>query len=464
MCEIVPSFSPLHFQAPATEHSMSTLKRSSKLSCGIDFGTSNSAIAIATETGARLVPLENGKATLPSAVFFRNIGTQTVFGRKAITAYLEGEDGRLMRGLKKVLGTPLMEDKTVIQGRAVGFADILAIYVRHLKDRAEAHAGREIRDAVFGRPVHFHDNRPDLDDRSQEVIEAIAQQAGFENVHFQLEPIAAAFAHEANFEDEKLSLVIDLGGGTSDFTVMRLSRRYMNKPERTQDILATAGIRVGGTTFDYRLSTKYFMPQLGLGSEYRGEFDAGKILKVPSTIYAELSDWHLVHRAHSDKAIQDTKTILRRSLKPERIQRLLSVQQQQLGYALLEQVEGTKIALSDTDEYEARYLGRGMTTLRMPFKRRHMDDAIREDVEKIFRAIDACLSAAGVKKEHIDCVILTGGSTELPAINARVRAAFPRADISQGNKFDSVGLGLAHYAAHAFGVPALPTASTLRPR
>jgi hypothetical chaperone protein len=449
---LTPPFSPFHLRFPATAaHSMSTLKRSPKPSCGIDFGTSNSAVAISGGNGAKPVPIEDGRATLPSALFFHHAGGRPLFGRAAIAAYLEGEEGRLMRGLKKVLGTPLMDDKTVIQGRTVGFGDILAIYIRHLKEQAELHAGHEIRNAVLGRPVHFHDNRPDLDDRSQEVIEAIARQAGFENVRFQLEPIAAAFAHEANFEDEKLSLVIDLGGGTSDFTVMRLSRRSMNKPERSGDILATAGIRVGGTTFDYRLSTRYFMPQLGLGSEYRSEFDATKILTVPSTIYAELSDWHLVYRAHTDKAIRGTRTILRRSLRPERIRRLLSVQQQQLGYALLEQVEGTKIALASAEEYEAQYLGRGMTTLRMPFKRRHMDEAIREDIEKIFASIDDCVSAAGVTRERIDCVILTGGSTELPAINARVRAAFPRAEISQGNKFDSVGLGLAHYAAHAFG-------------
>ncbi len=430
---------------------MSTSRRSPNVSCGIDFGTSNSTVAIANGNGsAKLVPTENGLATLPSAVFFRHAEKQPIFGRSAIAAYLDGEEGRLMRGLKKILGTPLMDDKTVVQGRVVGFSDILAIYIRHLKDQAELHAGCEIRNAVLGRPVHFHDNRPDLDERSAEVIEAIARQVGFEEVRFQLEPIAAAFAHEANFDDEKLSLVIDLGGGTSDFTVMRLSRRYMNKPERTQDILATAGTRIGGTTFDYRLSTKYFMPQLGLGSEYKGEFDATKILTVPSTVYAELSDWHLVHRAHSDKAIRETKTILKRSLNPKRMQRLLSVQQQQLGYALLEQVEGTKIAFASVDEYEVQYLGHGMTTLRMPLKRRHMDEAIREDIEKIFSSIDGCLSAAGVPKERIECVILTGGSTELPAINTRVRVTFPQAEISQGNKFDSVGLGLAHYAAHAF--------------
>ncbi|MEJ2125589.1 MAG: Hsp70 family protein, partial [Alphaproteobacteria bacterium] len=285
---------------------MSTSRLSSSLSCGIDFGTSNSTVAISNGKGsAKLVPTENGLPTLPSAVFFHHTGKQPIFGRSAINAYLDGEDGRLMRGLKKVLGTPLMDDKTVIQGRVVGFSDILAIYIKYLKDQAELHAGSEIRNVVLGRPVHFHDNRPDLDDRSAEVIETIARQVGFEEVHFQLEPIAAAFAHEANFDDEKLSLVIDLGGGTSDFTIMRLSCRYMNKPERKQDILATAGVRVGGTTFDYRLSTKYFMPQLGLGSEYKGEFDASKILTVPSTVFAEMSDWHLVHRTHTEKAIQE---------------------------------------------------------------------------------------------------------------------------------------------------------------
>lgn len=420
------------------------------LACGIDFGTSNSTVSIANAAGKKLVPLEDGKTTLPSAIFFKD-RSKPLFGRTGINAYLDGEDGRLMRGLKKILGTPLMDDKTIIGNRAVEFTDILKTFIGHLKDKADAAAGGDIGHVVMGRPVHFHDDDEAADAKSQATLESVARTAGFRQVEFLYEPIAAAFAHEAKVEGEKLSLVIDLGGGTSDFTVIRMSNRNSKKADRRDDILATAGVRIGGTTFDYRLSLKNFMPALGLGTKYRDLFDKKKLHIVPIGVYAQLSDWALVNHAQTKKAISDTLDLKRRALDFEKMERLWKVQQGHLGHALLGKVENAKISLTDEDRHTATLKDLD-PDFAVNVSRKDFEDAIAADVEKVFAAITQCLAAAEIVKDRIDLIILTGGSTELPVINKMVRAMFPQAAISQGDKLDSVGLGLAYRAAHLFQV------------
>lgn len=422
---------------------------SSPLACGIDFGTSNSTVSIANAAGKKLVLLEDGKTTLPSAIFFKD-RAGPMFGRAGINAYLDGDDGRLMRGLKKILGTPLMDDKTMIGGRAVAFTDILTNFIVHLKDKADAAAGSSIEHVVMGRPVHFHDDDAQADAQSQATLEAVARAAGFGAIEFLYEPIAAAFAHEAKVETEKLSLVIDLGGGTSDFTVIKISNANSRKADRRDDILATAGVRIGGTTFDYRLSLKNFMPALGLGTKYRDLFDKKKLHNVPMGVYTQLSDWALVNHAQTKKAIAETLDLKRRALDAEKMERLWKLQQNHLGHALLGDVENTKIALTGVDSHTAA-LSELDPDFAVEVTRNDFERAIAADVEKVFAAITRCLHAAGIGEERIDLIILTGGSTELPVINAMVRQMFPRAVISQGDKLDSVGLGLAYRAAHIFG-------------
>lgn len=419
-----------------------------KTACGIDFGTSNSTVAIANGNGKTLVPLENGKTTLPSSIFFPH-RAKPLFGREATLAYLEGEDGRLLRGLKKILGTSLMDDKTTIGNKAMAFTDILQTFIDHLKLQAEYFAGQGIEHVVMGRPVHFHDNDLSADQKSQETLEKIAKAAGFQHIEFLYEPIAAAFAHESTFTDEKLSLVIDLGGGTSDFTIIRLSNKKMNKTDRRDDILATSGVRIGGTTFDYRLSMKSFMPALGMGTKYKDQFDAKKLMPVPTSVYAQLSDWSLVNFAQTKKAISDTLDIKRRAVDERKLERLWKLQHNHLGHALLEQVEQSKIAVTQHDSHTARFKDIG-DDFYVSVKRTEFEKYIAVDVEKVFDSITECLSIAGITVDKIDLIILTGGSTELPVINKMVRDMFPHADISQGNKLDSVGLGLAYRAANIF--------------
>lgn len=412
--------------------------------CGIDFGTSNSTCAISDHKGVAMVALENNRTTLPSALFFAD-QSPTLFGRNAIAAYIDGEDGRLMRSLKSILGTPLMDEKTLVNGKSISFNDILACYIRHLKDQIDTAAQSSIESVILGRPVHFHDEDTEADRKSQNTLDQIAQSVGFKNIAFQYEPIAAAFSHEINVTDEKLSLVIDLGGGTSDFTVIRLSKDRMNNPNRQDDILSTTGIRVGGTTFDQSFSIQSFMPFLGYKSEYRDTFDPSKILTVPVKAYYELSDWAKVHFAQAPQAVRVTKDILKNALDPNKMQNLLEIQEKQLGHAFLQLVENTKIALTDDKETIVDFDAISQT-LQTKISRQEFEQAINMHINRITEAFQNSLIQAGITADKIDLVILTGGSTELPIIMDLIQAHFPHAEISQDNKFGSVGLGLAYTA------------------
>lgn len=411
---------------------------------GIDFGTSNSTCAVFDGADTHLIPLEGQHLTLPSAIFFHESGA-LFFGREATRAYIEGEDGRLMRGLKSTLGTSLMSERTIINRKSMSFIDVLTVFIRNIKKKAESHLGATVENVVLGRPVHFHDNNPDADDESERVLGGIAASLGFKNIVFQYEPIAAAFAHERKIKHDKLALVVDLGGGTSDFAVVKLFPHTPLDHDRRDDILATTGVRVGGTNFDKRLSMSSFMPYLGLGTEYRSSMDPDKILSVPLKIYADLSDWPLVNGAQTHKAIRETQEILRQSLEPKKVGRLLKLQTEKMGHGFLQVVEQVKIDLTEKIEV-VQSLSRLGLDFDVHVSRTMFEDSIREQIAKICRSMDECVRDAVVTSDDIEIIILTGGSSELPVINRLVSERFPCAEISRDDKFGSVGLGLAYNA------------------
>ena len=188
--------------------------------CGIDFGTSNSTVGWLRPGAPTLLPLEDGKATLPSAVFFNADEDSTCFGRAALAEYLEGYEGRLMRALKSLLGSSLIDGQTEVHGRALRFQDLLASFIGELKARAEARSGRVFEQAVFGRPVHFVDGDAAADRKAQETLEAIARQVGFRDVSFQFEPIGAALHYERSLAAEELVLIADIGGSVAEFLLI----------------------------------------------------------------------------------------------------------------------------------------------------------------------------------------------------------------------------------------------------
>lgn len=232
---------------------ISTNKPGNAIACGIDFGTSNTTVAIANslDEAIKMVPVEDHHVTIPSTIFFQSEQPVTLFGRQAIKAYVaREEEGRFMRSFKRVLGTSLMKEGTTISGRQTPFEQIIGPFIANVKNKAELLAGKEINAVVAGRPVHFVDGNEKADQAAQSQLKSIFAAAGFIEIRFQYEPIAAAFAHELNLGDaERLAVVMDIGGGTSDFTIMRLSGRSIQKTDRQDDILANAGVRIGGNDF-----------------------------------------------------------------------------------------------------------------------------------------------------------------------------------------------------------------------
>ncbi|GAB3735652.1 Hsp70 family protein [Spirosoma lituiforme] len=415
------------------------------ISCGIDFGTSNSSIAIDKNGEISLVPVEQAHVTIPSALFFRSVDNKAFYGRAAINMFLDRQPGRFMRSLKRVLGTSLMKQGTVVNGAAMNFPTIISSFIQQVKNKADAVAGQEIEHVVMGRPVHFVDNDPAADIRAQDELRAIAQRIGFKHIEFQFEPIAAAFAHEAQLTADKLAIVVDLGGGTSDFTVIRLSKNSIHKTDRSSDILASTGVRIGGNDFDKELSLAAIMPELGYRSTY-----GDKNLEVPLKQYHDLAEWSKVNMLYTPKLISQTRLLLHQSHDKKRYARLLHVLEHETGHALLAASEETKIALTYDLEHKAAFdfIEDDFSIL---IKRDLFEKSIQEEVDKIAESAKQCLQDAGVRQEAIDLVILTGGSTEVHSIQVAFKQLFPNAAIADQNKLSSVGLGLAYDSQNRFG-------------
>lgn len=414
-------------------------------SCGIDFGTSNSTVAIADADGARLLPLEADHVTLPSAVFWESDGAAPEFGRAAIAAYVRGDDGRLMRGLKSTLGSSLINDKTRVGNRAISFKDLLARFFGHMKTRMDTETGGGIASVVLGRPVHFVDDDEAGDAAAQAVLEDIARATGFREIAFQYEPIAAALQYEAGIAREELVLIVDIGGGTADFSIVRVSPDRAKQADRQADILANDGIRVGGTDFDRLLSLSDVMPHLG----YLSPTGGGKGL-MPRHYFLDLATWHRINMLYTGQTMTDLKALRHLADRPELIDRLIKVVTARTGHSLAMAVEEAKITLSEADV--ARI---GLSTFTggpNPLATRHrFDAAVASPVARIATTLHNVLAQAGLQAGDIGTVFMTGGSSGLPVLRACVAEVLPGVPIATGDMLGSVGTGLALEAQRRFG-------------
>ncbi len=416
--------------------------------CGIDFGTSNSTLGVMVAGKPRLLPLEGEHVTLPSAVFYDEEERLTRFGRDAVAAYAARHEGRLLRALKSVLGSALVDETTQIAGRQVPFTSIIGDFLAHLKARAEKAGGSELTQVVLGRPVHFVDGDDTADRKAQEQLEQIAGSRGFKEIAFQYEPVAAALDYERAVSGEELVLVADIGGGTSDFSLVRVGPSRAGKPDRRQDILANTGVHVGGTDFDYRLSVGQVMPLLGLGSLMR--LGNGARVAVPAVHYHDLATWHRIVFLYTRKCAAELASLRRDSLSPGLLERLHTVVESQLGHYLASRVEAAKVALSAGQSARVA-LDFIEADLQADLDRGGFEAAIGRELAGIEGAIGGCMAKAGIAPDEISAVFLTGGSTAVPAVHRACTRLVPQARIVEGDKFGSVGLGLAMDAGARFG-------------
>lgn len=408
--------------------------------CGLDFGTSNSTVGIFPEETPCLVPLENSKSTIPSALFFDFEENTTSFGRKAVAEYIDGAEGRLMRALKSVLGSSLVDETTRIGHKSVSFQDILGTFIRHLKQQAEGFAGHEIDQVVLGRPVHFVDNNPTADQKAQNTLEEIARAQGFKHVSFQYEPVAAALNYEQSVTSEKIALIIDIGGGTSDFSVVRVSPQGHKKPDRNSDVLSNTGVHIGGTDFDKLLSLQTVMPRLGYLTTMRDPLGSSETT-IPATYYHDLATWQKINFLYTRQKINEIRNIASQAKEKNLVERLLHVVESRQGHWLAMQVEESKIELTKQKAglINLNLISRG---LNLPVNREDLHNAINDRVEKLKLSVAEALKKAQISGEKIDTIFLTGGSTSIPIVCNTLTQISPHAEVVKGDVFGSVGIGL----------------------
>jgi hypothetical chaperone protein len=403
----------------------------------------------------RLIELEPGQHTMPTAVFYYVEGPELdgpprAFGRAAIGAYVDGLDGRLLRSMKSILGSELMTQTTDVGGgRGARYLDIVAGYLRHLKSRAETEAGGPLRCAVLGRPVYFVDDDPVRDAQAQAALEAAARLVGFDDVQFQYEPIAAAFDFERSVEREQLVLVADIGGGTSDFSVVRVGPERARHVDRRADILANHGVHVAGTDFDRRIELAAMLPEYGYGA-YGPASATAPSREVPSRVYFDLATWHLINTVYSPARIAELRAMRQYYADVRHHERLMTVVQQRLGHELAARAEQAKIDVADGGgtriDLGSTQPGLGVTLTEPDAVR-----AIDADLARIVGAARQTVAQAGLGAAEIDALYFTGGSTGLRLLALRIAAAFPSAQAIRGDRFASVASGLALHAQGLYG-------------
>ncbi len=420
--------------------------------CAIDFGTSNSAIALPRPdaTGVRLVELEPGQPTMPTAVFYSVEGlaphenAQLSFGRAAVAAYVQGQEGRLMRSMKSILGSTLVDQSTDVgAGRSVRYLDVVSGYLRQLKSVAEREAGEPLTRVVMGRPVFFVDDDPVRDAQAQRVLTQAAHDVGFADIHFQFEPIAAALDYEQTVTHEQIVLVADIGGGTSDFSLVRVGPKQRGTLDRRGDILANHGVHVAGTDFDRHIELRCILPTCGYG----GRGPTG--LEVPNRVYFDLATWHLINTVYAPARMMELRRMRDFYKDPQLHRRLMTVLENKLGHALMAQAEAAKIAVA-----EQGHAALDMAMIE-PGLNAHIEEpdtvqALDSDMQRIEQAAHETLLQAGLSPGDVGALYFTGGSTGFTPLAERIAARFPQSQIIRGDRFSSVATGLGVHATRVF--------------
>lgn len=405
---------------------------------GIDFGTSNTAAAVLDRGHPQIIELEPGQATLPTAIFLDYTARRTVYGSNAVQAMIDGREGRFMRALKSILGTTLAREKRQFLNERLTLIDIIARFLAEIKNRAETQTGAVYTRALSGRPVHFHSHAPERDAQALRDLTEAYHLAGFETVDFLPEPEAAAMAAGGTGR----GLIVDIGGGTSDFTVFEAGQDGIT-------ITASHGVRIGGTDFDKALSVAHVMPLLGLGAPIGKELGAGTH-PAPRALFMELASWEKIPFVYGADTLREVRRWERLAVTPQLFARLGEVLEMHLGHDVAFAVEHGKIAANGGDtgvidlSLVEKHLTATVTAAQMTHDLRQFADGIRDT------ALET-LKMANCTPNDIDRVVFVGGSSLMSVIQGEMAAILPHATQETTEVFTAVVDGLAIAAAQMRG-------------
>lgn len=419
---------------------------------GIDFGTTNSSMALAT--GNSQVQLASFPARTGETPSFRSVlylerskkisgvqRTHSWTGPAAIEHYLEADDkGRLIQSLKSYLSSRTLTG-TEVFGRRYTIEQLISRMLADLREHAERQFNTPIRYAMVGRPVRFVGAETEDDDAyAVERLREAFTLAGFESVDFEMEPVAAAYTYESTLDHDELILIGDFGGGTSDFSLLQVGPGVRRRGRTSRDLLGNSGVGLAGDAFDARIVRKLVSPALGSESYARS---LNKILPaVPAWIYANLERWHYLSFLRTRNVIEILKSAHKRALEPEKIEALITLVDEDLGYHLHQAVQRVKLELSQSTNAEFHFRD-GSMDLRISVTRSDFEAWIKEELQAIEVCVDSLLRTSGVAPHEVDRVFLTGGSSFVPAVRRIFATRFGENRVRSGNEFTSVAHGLA---------------------
>ena len=399
----------------------------------VDFGTSNTAAAVLDGGKVRRLRIEGDADTLPTAVFFPARGGAMRIGAAATDALIAGDEGRYMRALKSVLGAPLFHEPRLIAGRRRTLADVVTAFLATLRARAETELGEPLNAVLSGRPVRFHPD-PARDGQAEADLRACWQAAGFAKVDFLPEPEAAALACGDSAPDGALGLVVDIGGGTSDFTLFRRDGGRVT-------VLASHGIRLGGTDFDHAVSMAHAMPLLGLGGQLTRVLGEG-LLPVPRAPYVDLSTWAMIPFLYTPETRRLADDMVKTAVDPKPMRRFASVLRHELGHDLAFAVEAGKIA-ANAGNRAAIDMGMIEPGLSAPLPPSALAACLHDARAPLAEAMRETLWRGGADPMAVKTVVLVGGSSLLGLVQQEARAACPAARLHTAEVFSAVADGLA---------------------
>lgn len=412
---------------------------------GLDFGTTNSVLAILQNGQVKVASIDPSGAveeTLKSVLFFDEENYVAV-GQEAINQYVGygGVYGRFMQSIKAFLPNKSFTE-TYVFGKRYEIEDLIALILKAIKHHGELYVGHVVDTVMMGRPVIFSEDK-ELDLLAEERLRAAALRSGFTNIHFVYEPIAATLAYESQLKsgEEKLVLMGDFGGGTSDFVVMRLCGRDTPKNNRKDDILSIGGVYIAGDAFDASIMWHKIAKHFGKGAKVYGASNR-QILDMPIWIPQTLCRWHMIPQLRSKKTLQIIQSLHGVSDEDRKaLENLRTLIMENLGYLLFRAIEKAKRELSDNESAIIEFSEKGVV-IHEEITREEFEIMADDNFQKINACVDETLVRAGVSLSDIDTVLLTGGSSFIPRIRRIFSSKFGEEKIISIDAFMSVAYGL----------------------
>jgi hypothetical chaperone protein len=414
--------------------------------CGLDFGTSNSAVALASGEVLRIDATAAQPRLFRTVLFFPEDTGEVLAGNEAIERYQEDNAGRFIQSMKTWLPSSSFT-RTVLRNRTLSLEDLIAVFLRRVRTLGSQALGQELDEVVLGRPARFS-TEPTADAFAEGRLRKAAELAGFTQVRFVIEPIAAALAYEASLSRDEVVLVADFGAGTSDLTLMRLGPSHREGKDRRVDVLASSGVYVGGDRFDSAIMKHKLLRFFGQGSTYAvGQ----KRMEMPTYVSSRLLSWNEMSLIREKQTRELIEMMLKTSDDKPAIQALHDLVMYNLGFRLYRAIEKAKVALSTEDEARIDFEDERVV-LHETITRAEFDQASAHLITELEVCTDELLTR--VPDVRIDSVFLTGGSSHVPAVRALFARKFGEGRLRTADAFTSVVEGLGRASSPTFGLSA----------